>query len=597
VRDRGETRWWRAEERHRLTVLRAALDDVYRSSDRRMASYERAVRLYQEKQEVVIGRNLATPARLDFNLTATLALTARAHYAEFPPPRAAITTTGGLSEVRQRGRALQKWSSGAVATTKLDKIVRETVAVRSALFGDGVVRVGSRWGQLTATAVRPWDLWAHEEDERTGDLRSLYSITEEDRGVLAHLYPDQAKAIDDTDGYGLVPWSSLGRLYSGRSHRIPVLEAWHLPSAPDADDGRHVVAIQDLVLVDEPWQQSRFPFTFWGWRAPVGGGFWSTGIADGVGEFQRQIGLLLHRLQQAIDLTTNPRMLAPIASKPRPWPPTNEAGGILWYHGNVPPAWDVARAVSPEIAAQIERLYSQGFRQEGISEMASMGVKPAGLNSGEALRVYADKSSGRLASWTLGAQEMYVEVTDLMLDEARRLTEKDPDFSIVYEDQEQGIVERIPFLDVDLERDAYVVQKGAVSSLPESPAGRRALVADMLATGQIDPARAARLTRDPDLEADADLDEARVTWLKRTLENMLFGDGAYVPPEPMDDLVNGKALIAQYYAKARAEGVAPERLALARKWAAACVALMTPPPAPPPAPGAAPAPLPETEMP
>ena len=259
----------------------------------------------------------------------------------------------------------------------------------------------------------------------------------------------------------------------------------------------------------------------------------------------------------------------------------------------------MARAISPEIAGQIERLYSQAFRQEGIPEMVAMGVKPAGLNSGESIRVYADKATGRLSSWTLGGQDFYVDVTQLALDEAKRLTEKDPDYAIVYEDEKSGVFERIPFAEVDLDADSYVVRKGPVSSLPASPAGRRALIVDMLGTGAIDPAKAARLTRDPDLDADADLEDAREQYLKRTLESMLFGDGTYLPPEPMDDLALGIDLARKYYAKARSEGVPDARLALLRKWSAAAQALATPPPAPtPPAPpeGVAP-PVPEEMMP
>ncbi len=585
---RSETRWWRAAEGQRLAVLQAALEDVYTSSSTRLWSYERAVRLFSEKLEVVVGRNLATPARLDFNLVRTLALTARAHLTEYAPPRAAVSTAGGSWEIRQRARGLQKWIGAAVDATGMDKTVRELAAVRCAAFGDGPLQVGSRHGKITVESVRPWELFAHEEDERAGELRTLYRTREEDRGVLAHLYPDHAERIDSTDGWSLVPWGSVGERHGGRSHRIPVVEAWHLPSSPDAEDGLRVLAIEGLILDEQPWKAARFPFAWWGWTRPPGGGFWSSGIADEVGEFQRQIGLLLHKLQAAIDLTTNPRLLAPRASRPTPWPPTNEIGGITWYNGNVAPAWDVARAVSPEIAAQIERLWAKGFQQTGISEMAAMGVKPAGLSSGESIRVYADKSSGRLASWSIGQQDLYVAAAELMLDEARRLAEEDPDFSIVYQDAKLGTIERIPFGDVDLDEEEYVVRLAPVSSLPESPAGRRALIADMLQTGQIDPAQARRLNRDPDLDAEQDLLDARVNLLKKHLEDMLFGSGTYHPPEPMDDLVAAPELVAAYYARARAEGVDAQRLALARRWAAAAVALATPPAPPPPPPGAAP---------
>lgn len=584
MRARQETRWWRAEAHHLYTVLRAALDDVYKTSDARLWSYNRGVRLYSEKLEVVIGRNLATPARLDFNLVATLALTAQAHLMEYASPRASIYTEGGSWEMRQRGESLQRWIDAAALSTQMDREVRRRAALRCAVHGDGPLRVSSRFGQLHVASVRPWELLAHEEDEREGELRTLYHLVDHDRGQLAHRFPDAASRIDTKDGWGLVPWGAYGGSLGARSHRIPVAEAWHLPSAPGADDGRHVLAIEGEVLLDEPWTVERFPFAWWGWKEPTSGGWWSAGIADSCGEYQRQIAILLQRLQQAIDLTTNPRLLAPRASKPTPWPPTNEIGGITWYNGNTPPVWDVARAVSPEIAGQIERLWAQGFKTEGISEMAAMGVKPAGLSSGEAIRVYADKASGRLSGFSTGEQDLYVQSARLKIDEARRLTEQDPAFTVVYQDPRTKSTERIPFADVDLDDEAFVVRLGAVSSLPQSPAGRRAYVADMMSTGQIDPVQARKLIRDPDLAAEEELLDAQEDLLKKNIEEMLFGSGAYYPPEGLDDLATGKRLIKAYYAKARAEGVSPARLAQARKWAAALVALETPP-TPPPAPG------------
>lgn len=591
MRTRNETRWWRAEEHNLLPVLRAALDDVYKTSDARLWSYDRAARLFGEKLEVVIGRNLATPARLDFNLVKTLALTATSHLKEYASPRAEIYTEGALWEERKDGHALNKWVDAALYSAGMEEQVRELAAVRCAVFGDGPLRIGSSFGKITARSLRPWDLFAHEEDERAGDLRTLYQLTEEDRGQLAHRFQDFAEKIDTTDGWGLVPWGSLSKL-GARSHRLPVLEAWHLPSAPDADDGRHVILIENEILLDEPWKSSRFPIAWWGWTRPASGGFWSSGIADGVGEFQRQIALLIQRLQQAIDLTCNPRLLAPRASRPTPWPPTNEIGGITWYNGNTPPVWDVARAVSPEIANQIERLWAQGFKQEGISEMAAMGVKPAGLNSGEALRVYADKASGRLAGFSTGEQRVYVDSARLVIDEARRLTEEDPDYTVVYEDSRTKSVERIRFDQVNLDDDAFVVRVGAVSSLPQNPAGRRAYIADQLGTGMLTPDQARRLNRDPDIEAEEDLMDAPENILKKNLEEMFFGSGTYYPPEGLDDLEKGRVLIKAYYAKARAEGVDAARLALGRRWSAALTELIkkTTPPAPELPPGPMPPP-------
>lgn len=595
------TRWWRAEEHHRLDVLRAGLEAAYGAADRRLYGYERGLAMYSDKCEVVIGRNLTTPFAVDLNLVRTLALTARAHSVEYAPPRAQILTSGGDHEVRRRAEKLTKWTQAALSQASYDTLARGKVALRSAVLGTGLVKVSSRWGKLRCEAPKPWQVFTHEEDEEAEDIRTMYHLWREDRGVLAHLFPRHAKYLDRVTGDSLVPWSGVG---PDEDHRVWVVEAWHLPSSPSAKDGRRVLAVEGRVLLDEPFR-GPIPILALTWGEPIAG-VWGTGIAGSCGALQTQIYKLSQRLQQAIDLTCNPRLLAPRASRPTPWPPTNEIGGITWYNGTQPPTWDVARAVSPEISAQIERLWAKGFQMEGISEMAAMAMRPAGVESGEALRVYADKTSGRLAAWSLGFQDLVVKTASLMIEEARVLAEADPEFEVVYEDDKRKATDRIPFADVDLEADSYTIRPYVVSSLPESAAGRAAVVQDMLNSGQISAKQAQNMVRNPDLEAEMQLERAQETRLHEVLDEMLFGSGTYTAPEPLDDLDLGRQLVRAYYAMARSSNVGPSRLAAARRWSAELVKLIekrdqgaagaAPPGMPPAPPDLPPGPVPPPDL-
>lgn len=585
----AESRWWRARPEHRLSVLQTALEQACADAGGRMARYERAHRLYSDKCEVVIGRNLATPARLDLNLVRTLALTARSHLLEYAPPRGQIGTFGGDYELQKRAEGLSKFCRATVARGEVDEAIRGKVALRSAVMGTGLLRVGNRHKQILVEPVAPWHVICHREEEEAEEIRTLYLTRSRDRGELQALFPAERRYLDRISGCSLVPWLDDRTQRDGL--RVWTVEAWHRPSAPGAKDGRYVLAVEGKTMLDEPWQGSRIPVLPWHWNDAISG-VWGNGIADSVGELQRQIYTLMQKLQQAIDLTCNPRMLAPIASRPRPWPPTNEIGAVVWYNGNVPPAWDVARAVSPELAGQIERLWSKGFQMEGVSEMAAMAIKPAGVNSGEAIRAYADKTSGRMAPWSVGEQKLHQKLTEEIIEEGRRLAEEDPDFSVVAESG--GQVERVAFVEVDLERDAYLVKAEPVSSLPESIPGRMAVLQEGAASGLYSPEQVAKLSRNPDLEAEQKLSEAPLEWTRSVLEEIAFGGGVYQPPEPLDDLEGSKTLLKKIYAKARISGVDPARLGLLRKWATALDALLPkPPPPPPPGPPAMqPGPLP-----
>lgn len=584
---RSETRWWRAEDAHLYSMVLAGVGDAYLSASSRLDGYERGLRFYADKCEVQFSGRGAPPARLEFNLIRTLAQTARAHLVAYPAPRPQVQTKGADFAVQQRAKGLSRWMDGAIHAAKMDAVVRGPVALRSAVMGDGVVRYRGRFGRVLTEAVRPWELFAHEEDEQAGEVRTLYHAYRADRGILAHEYPDHAKEIDTRTGASVLPWGERG---SDDGHRIAVLEAWHLPSAPDAEDGRHVVLIQDQVLSGEEWASPDFPFSRLPWSEPLSG-WWSTGLADSCGPIQRKINELLNKLQAAIDLCVWPRLLVPRTSKVAPWPPTNEIGSIAYYSGNVPPQWDIARKIDPEIAGQIERLWSKAFQQEGISELAASAMKPGGLDSGKAILAFADKASGRMANWSVLEQNLYTDSGHQVRRLGQRMAKEDPDFSVTVRGGKRGKLETVRFLSVDLDDGSFEVEALPVSSLPSTPAGRRAVLQEDFAAGIYTLEQYARLEDNPDMEAERALADAPRNYLLGVLEEMVSGDGTYVPPEPFDDLAAALILVRSYYAKARTDSVPEERLELLRRYAAAVVAeqkrlaaAAAPPPAPPGAP-------------
>ena len=584
----SETRWWRAREGQEYNVLLAALQDAYSTSSTRLDSYARGLRFYADKIEVYIGRDPAHPASLDFNLVRTLAQTARSHLVEYAAPRPLAQTSGGDWELQEQAHKLTKWFSGAIATTKFDALARGKVALRSAVLGTGALKYENRFDRIHVSAPKPWHLFAHEEDEQAGEVRTLYHCETVDKGVLAHLYPRHAKKIDQREGDSILPWA-LGMTTRGSGHRCAVIEAWHLPSSPDAKDGRHIVAIEGQILLDEPWRDPDFPLTFFQWSEPLSG-WWASGIADEVGALQWRINKLVTRLQEAIDLTCNPRLLVPRGSKVSPWPPTNESGAICYYTGPKAPEWDVARAVSPEISAQIERLWAKGFQMVGESEMAAMAMKPAGIDSGEAIRAYAQKTSGRRAPWSINQKDVYRDSGVQFKRLGARISEANPDFDVVYQDEDRKSIERIKFSEIDLDEDSYIISVGVVSSLPEDPAGRQAALDERMKLGFMTPRQYLRLQRSADLEADDALESAPYDLIRDNLQRMTYGDGTYSPPQPMDDLKAALDLVTKYYAKARRDNVSPDRLAMLRQYAKAVQveAKKLLPPAPPGAPAALP---------
>ena len=62
---------------------------------------------------------------------------------------------------------------------------------------------------------------------------------------------------------------------------MTVIESWHLPSGPDAGDGRHVITIPDVVLYSGEWEYDFFPFARLPYNRPLVG-YWSRGLAESI---------------------------------------------------------------------------------------------------------------------------------------------------------------------------------------------------------------------------------------------------------------------------------------------------------------------------
>jgi len=71
---------------------------------------------------------------------------------------------------------------------------------------------------------------------------------------------------------------------------------------------------------------------------------------------------------------------------------------LLSHTEGTKPSYEVAPCVPQEMYAQLQRLIEYAYQQSGVSSLAAQGQKPAGLNSGEAIRNYDDIQSDRFAA-------------------------------------------------------------------------------------------------------------------------------------------------------------------------------------------------------
>jgi len=573
-----DDRWWLASEDDVAKAVLRTVQRVHEADEERRRCLERSARLYGPG--LGLGRWQGEAGRfgaLSMNVVRALAQTASASLLQTAPPRPWFVTDEGDWETQRRTKGMTRLATGALYRAGFDEQARGDTLL-SASLGTAVSKILERDGEPIVERVLPWELLVDPRDGFDGKPRSLYQVAFVDREVLRGRYAEpsepgddqedldeegspELEAIDKAGGAGLLDdWEHDP---DTTTDQVCVLEAWHLPSRKGAGDGRHVICTDKGTLLDERWEDDSFPFAFFRWTRPLTG-FWAPGIGDEIWTLQYEINLVLERIRQMLHTVAVPRVWTEENSNISPGPLTNEIGARFYYRG-AKPIFETARAVSPELWQYLEYLWSKAFQLLGISELAASAMKPGGIDSGKALRIYADLTSGRMRGWALAWQEYYLAVSEQLVALMRRLS-KSRRGEISYLDRQTRRLERVRWADVALKEGSYAVECFPVSSLPETPSARIQMLDEWLNAGLIDQDQYRRLLDVPDLGAETKLLTAPRDVFEQAVEHMLFGtdeqaEAAHRPGEN-DNLKLWLRFGPLHLLRAEQAGVPAERRAL-----------------------------------
>lgn len=375
-----------------------------------------------------------------------------------------------------------------------------------------------------------------------GDPRQLYQIKLIDREVLASAFTKHPNRVKQAEGG--FPDNSADSTKTV-SDLVLVVEAWRLPSGKDTEDGRHAIVCSSGTLLDEEYDKDKFPFVFLHY-SPRLLGFWAQGLAEQLMGTQLEINALLFTITRAIKLVGVPRVFVESGSKITKSHFNNDIGTMITFTGTKP-IYEVAQCVPQELYAQLQRLIDYGYQQCGVSTMQASSVKPAGLNSGEAIRSYDDISSDRMAFLSRSYDNVFVDLAYLIIDKAKEIAEREGSYQTVYPNK--NCAKEIDLPKADLLQDPFVIQCFNMSSLPRDPAGRMAKVTEMIQAGMITIKEGRRLLDYPDLGQVETLANASEERIFQILDEIVEGgdDFEYTQPDPFMDLVLAKELVVQYY--------------------------------------------------
>lgn len=576
--------WWEAKENvHKLIhgVVKAMENDqAYRKVDD-LRNY----RLYANQDVEGFGLRAYTrsrkplePERLSFNVVESCCDTFANKMSKNRPRPYHVTDGADWSQMR-RAKKLNKFTLGLFQQTRFYELLGEMIW-DTGPWGTGCLHIFNDGKKVRAERVLPGEILVDEAEAIYGKPEQLHRIKYYTRAkLLKQAFVDTAEKKAAVKRAGKADTALSFR--ETHADMVKVVESWHLPSAPGAKDGRHVISIDELTLLEEDYKRERFPFIFIRFKAKRIG-FWGGGIAEELSGIQKELNRLAVKIQRMMGVHVSRILMRRQAKIPKAHI-DNDVGAILEVDDPTDVHVSSDNSVPSEFFMERERLWNRGFEKVGITQLSSSGKKPAGVDAAVALRELNDIESDRFYSFGLRLEQAVVDAAELMLEEVEALHEEGiEDYEVRCEDRRS--VDRIKWDDVREDREQFVLKVFPVSSLPSTPAFRQQTVSEWVDRGWIDAVEGRRLLDFPDLDSSNNMATAAWDYIDSLIEDIFEkGEDGYQAPDEYEDLQLGLKRMTYAYLIAKRQKCPEEVLDLFREWideAKALIKASMPAPAP-----------------
>jgi hypothetical protein len=551
----GEERW------EKVSIALAQIrDDHEEITDR----YLRWLHLYSNREYSGFGPGdtrqvlrllMETRKRIKLNVIQSCVDTLAAKICAQKPRPQFLTSGGDWSEMR-KARGLEKFVEGVFYQSKIYEQAR-MVFLDAAIFGTGYLKFYTKNGKVSVERVFPSEIVVDEGSALTSSPRTMHQVKLASAECLvARFAKDNKKlamkirAAVDREADSFVVDEDGRHIERGL---LEVKESWHLPSGPGAGDGRHCITAEGVDIIDESWNRDSFPFLVFRWlKLPFG--YLGQGLVEQLAGAQVEVDKLITRIQDAMHIHSVCKIYAEEGSIDKEQL-RNITGDVVWIKpGGQMPTTQMPGSVSSELFTHLWQLVAKMYEIAGISQLSASSMKPAGVESGIALRTLLDTETQRFALLARDWEEMFCEAARMVVEEA-----KSGSGAVKTMWAAKDYAETIDFSKVDLDRDSYVLKVYPTNMLPQTPAGRLSTVQEMLTAGFIDPKEAMSLLDFPDLEQSQSLMRASRDLVDRDIEMIL--DGKEIEARPWQDLQMALQRTAMSLQKTEQDGAPKDVLA------------------------------------
>lgn len=533
----SKQQWWRAEKG---AVHQQLLQHVQAVEQDHFDLYQRFVQLaalYDPNNAVMRdGSKPASGGYITENVVATNVDTVASIISAIDL-RARELTDGGdwtqQRQARQRELYLEGIEKLYDVAPKAESVFKEGPGIR----GTGLMYVGEdRFsGPKRTLAIEPVladDIIVDERECRTGGRPTqMHRRRIVDRDDLMARYPKMQEQIERAQRANGATWQSWAGYRPVEENDIIVIHSFRIARGEKGEDGfvpgREVISIDGADLFDEPWEECEFPFAEIRWSGR-GNGWFGISLAERIMGHQQ----VLNRSNWQIDMLVNrnaiPTTYVNYADHGKLTSTEQRPGLVVALKGGLPQT-PTPPAISPEVYKRVGDVKASASEESGVNRMLSQGVKPAGLDSGAALRELHNATTQRFATQEKAYERFRRDICLLILAACKRLGKDAP---VIKRSTRFGVW-KIDWDKVDPKTTK--VQLQMASGLPRTVAGRTQMVLEWAQAGLIDQDESRRLLRYPDIERSMSLFTSGVEMLEHAFE--AIAEGEVVTPEPFMPLM------------------------------------------------------------
>jgi hypothetical protein len=487
-----------------------------------------------------------------FNMVSAVCDTAHSLIAANPPVPIIMTSGTDLRTVRVAERKTKVLQS---QMNELAMPISREAFHTACKQGTGIVHgFLNEDGLPELEHVNPLELLVDHSDGMYRQPRSIHREKWMHREVLAEMFPSKRSQIEktstgsDNDYVSRFFLSGVG----DRDEMLTVWESWHR-SPGRGKPGRHTITCSSCTLLDEPWNESEFPFAIVRYRNRSFG-FFGAGLIESCRENQARVNHLIRRVAKAQDLASNLIVFNPMGENQLDarWL-SNEIGMAFDYDPIIGTPtlakWD---GTLVDLQQQIDLEFERVLRVEGLAESQVNGEGAGkGLSSGVAVRAQDDVMSRRLVNPVHLFQQFNVDIAKLIMRLNDQAAERDKNYEARGFSQDGGrtFLRTSRWSELEIPEGQACVNVMPMSVMPTTPAGRWSAVSEWIQAGFIDKTGAMKLLQFPAIDETASLKTAQLDLCLWQMEKLL--DGERVLPMERQDLAMCISLGTDVWAKAQ----------------------------------------------